>query len=247
MSATTTMTATETRLFLREPGAVFWALAFPALLLVVLGTVFPGAQDPSEDLGGARLVDLYAPIALTLGLLTVGTNTLPVALATSRELGVFRRLSITPVHPRSLLAAHLAVQVGAAVTAAVIAVAVGVVAFDLPVPEAPLWFAVAFVLAAAASLSIGLLIGSTARTTAAGQGIGMAVYFPLLFFAGVYFPREVMPDGLRLVSDLTPAGAAVQALQDSWWGSPPTASSLLVMLAWTVVTGAVAARLFRWG
>jgi ABC-2 type transport system permease protein len=76
--------------------------------------------------------------------------------------------------------------------------------------------------------------------------MGLAVYFPLLFFAGVYFPREVMSDSLRGISDLTPSGAVVQALGDTWAGNSASASSLLVMAAFAIVTALVAIRFFRW-
>ena len=47
----------ETRLFLREPGSLFWVLAFPTLLLVVLGLV-PGMTEATDDLGGRSFVEL---------------------------------------------------------------------------------------------------------------------------------------------------------------------------------------------
>jgi ABC-2 type transport system permease protein len=74
----------------------------------------------------------------------------------------------------------------------------------------------------------------------------MAIYFPMLFFAGVWIPRSVMPDGLLTVSDVTPLGSAVQALEDSWFGATPTITNLAVMAAWAVVVGFIAVRVFRW-
>jgi ABC-2 type transport system permease protein len=103
-----------------------------------------------------------------------------------------------------------------------------------------------YLLAAASMLAIGLLIGAVAPTVSAGQGIGMAVYFPMLFFAGVYFPRGAMPPGLLAVSDLTPAGAAVQALSDTWSGVAPSTSNLIVMAAYAIGAGVLAALVFRW-
>jgi ABC-2 type transport system permease protein len=55
-----------------------------------------------------------------------------------------------------------------------------------------------------------------------------------------------MPDGLRAVSDLTPAGAAVQAMQDAWTGVTPDAGSLLVMAVIALGAGLLAARFLRW-
>jgi ABC-2 type transport system permease protein len=246
MSALASLTKTEARLFVRDPMALFWGLAFPAGLLVIIGLVFPGAQDPSPDLGGSRLVDLYAPVALGLALATLGISVLPVILATARERGVLRRLATTPVHPARMVMAQLLVHLAVAVVSGILAVAIGVAFLKVTVPENLPGFILAFLLGAASMFGIGLLIGALAPTASSAQGIGLTVYFPLLFFAGVYFPREVMSDGLRQISDLTPSGAAVQALGDAWAGRSASASSLLVMAAFAIVTALVAIRFFRW-
>jgi ABC-2 type transport system permease protein len=246
MSALASLTKTEARLFVRDPMALFWGLAFPAGLLVIIGLVFPGAQDPSPDLGGSRLVDLYAPVALGLALATLGISVLPVILATARERGVLRRLATTPVHPARMVMAQLLVHLAVAVVSGILAVAIGIAFLNVTVPENLPGFILAFLLGAASLFGIGLLIGALAPTASSAQGIGLTVYFPLLFFAGVYFPREVMSDGLRQISDLTPSGAAVQALGDTWAGRSASASSLLVMAAFAIVTALVAIRFFRW-
>lgn len=246
MPAMRKLVAAETKLFLREPPAVFWALAFPALLLVALGGLFPGFREPVTELGGLRLIDVYVPIALGMALATVGIMGIPVVLATYRQFGILRRMGVTPIGPARLLSTQLLVHLGAAVIAAMLAVAAAVIAFGVPFPEDPVMFAVVLLLGAAAMFSIGLLIGAVAPTVSAAQGIAMSVYFPLLLLAGVYFPRETMPDGLRIVSDLSPSGAVVQAMRDAWAGTTPDGGSLLVMVAFAVAAGLLATRWLRW-
>ena len=246
MSATMKLTRTEGRLFARDPIAMFFGLVFPGLLLLALGYLFPGFDEPSADLNGARYIDVYAPMALALGIATLGLVTLPPILGNYRQLGILRRMRTTPLHPARLLWAELTIHFAVAVVAAVIAVAVAVLAFDVTFPESPVWFLISFVLAAASIFSIGLLVGALARTTVSGQAIGMAIYFPMLFVAGLWIPRRIMPDGLLAVSDLTPLGSAVQALEDSWFGVTPSLIHIAVMVGWAIVVGLVAVRVFRW-
>ena len=222
----------ETKLFVREPPALFWALAFPAILLAVLG--------------GLRLIDVYVPIVLAMAVTTVGVMGLPTVLVAYRQYGILRRMAVTPIGSARLLSTQLLVHLGALVVAALLAVGVGVIAFDVPFPRNPVVFVFVLLLAATALFAIGLLIGSVAPTISSGQGIAMAVYFPLLLLAGIYFPRETMPDAMRTVSDLSPAGAAVQALQDAWAGTMPRASSLAVMAVFAVAAGLLSWRLLRW-
>jgi ABC-2 type transport system permease protein len=246
MSALTSLTRTQSKAFSREPLAVFFGLVFPALLLVVIGTVFPGATDPSPDLGGRSLVEIYAPVSIALGLATVALSLLPATLGGDREKGILRRLSTTPAHPRTLVAAHLVVQLVVVTIATVAAVLIGMLVFGIPFPESPGWFLVSYALGAISLLSVGLLVGAVVPTANSGQSIGMLLYFPFLFFAGVYIPLEVMPEGVRTVSGYTPGGAAVQALSASWAGGAPEVSSLLVMAGCALVAGSLAIRLFRW-
>lgn len=246
MAAFNALAKNQSRVVLREPLTVFFGLVFPSVLLLVIGTVFPGATNPDPVFGGRSLVDVYASTAIVLGLATVGVFLLPVALGGDRERGILRRLSTTPVHPRSLVAANLAVHLAVVTVASVAAVLTGMVAFGLSVPQSLGWFVGSFALGAISLLALGLLIGALVPTANSGQGLGMLLYFPMLFFGGVYIPLEVMPEGVRTISEYTPAGAAVQALSESWIGNAPDPLALLVMAAYAVVAGFLAIRFFRW-
>src|SRR5690606_24343012 len=146
MSALTTLTKTQIQVFPGEPVGIFFGLVFPALLLFVIGVVFPGATDPTPDLGNQRLVDIYAPVAIALGLATVAVSILPATLGTDRERGILKRLSTTPVHPRTLVVAHLTVQLLVATIASVAAILVGALVFDIDLPQDPAWFVISFFL-----------------------------------------------------------------------------------------------------
>jgi ABC-2 type transport system permease protein len=246
MTAFTKLTAVEAKLLVRDRMTLVWGVAFPTALLLVVGAFMPGFQEATEDLGGLRPVDVYAPIVLALALIMLAIGALPSHLAAYREQGVLRRLGTTPMPPSRLLVAHLGVQLALGVVAAALAIAAGVVAFGMPLPERLAAFVLAFVLAAASLLALGLLVGALVPDAKVAQVVTTVLWIPLMFLAGLWYPREEFPDALRHVSDLSPAGAGVQALQDAWFGNPTSAYPLLVMLVFTVVAGAVAARTFRW-
>jgi ABC-2 type transport system permease protein len=246
VTALVALVKTQSRVVSREPVACFFGLVFPALLLVVIGSVFPGATDPNTELGGFSLVEIYAPVSIAFGLTTVALSLLPTTLGGDREKGILRRLSTTPAHPRTMVAAHLVVQLSVATIATVATVLIGLLVFGISPPESPVWFLVSYALGAVSLLGVGLLIGAVVPTAGSGQSIGMLLYLPLLFFAGVYVPLEVMPDGVRTVSGYTPSGAAVQALSASWSGGVPEASALVVMALYAVIAGSLAVWLFRW-
>lgn len=51
---------------------------------------------------------------------------------------------------------------------------------------------------------------------------------------------------LRYISDVTPLGASVEALQSAMRGAFPPATSLLVLAAYAVIFGLLALCFFRW-
>lgn len=99
MSALAALAKTQSKVFLREPLAVFFGLVFPSVLLVVIGLAFPGATNPEPVFGGRALVDVYAATSIALGLATVGIFMLPVALGEIESVGSSddcRRRRFTP-------------------------------------------------------------------------------------------------------------------------------------------------------
>jgi len=239
----TALLKTETKLLLREPLLLFWGVLFPLVLLTVMGLA---GDKPDPDLGGLTLVQTYVPVLIAFTFTILGVSALPTALATYRERGVLKRLATTPVRPSRLLGAQLTTSAAMAAATAVLILLLARVAFDVPLPREAPAFLVAIVLAAAALLGIGLLIAALAPRARIAGAIGTMLFFPLMFFAGLWAPRATMGATLRGIGDYTPLGAAVQALQDATAGVWPSAGQLLVMAAYAVVCAVLATRLFRW-
>ena len=66
-------------------------------------------------------------------------------------------------------------------------------------------------------------------TAVSAGAISWALFFPLMFFAGLWVPRQEFPTTLRDMSDLTPLGVSVEALEHAMQIGFPSATSLLVL------------------
>ncbi|MEE6259605.1 ABC transporter permease [Plantactinospora sonchi] len=244
--STTKLIVAEAKLFVREPLGAFFGIAFPAILLLVLGSAMPGFDEPSADIGGRRPVEAYVPVVLALAIGTVALVNLLNTLATNRERGILRRLSTTPVPPVRLLVAQLVVNVVALVVGAALAVLGAWAGFGIDLSPNLAGLLLAFVLGSASMVTLAVLVAAFTPTNRAAVAVGSLIYYPLLFAAGVWTPGPLMPEGVRRVADFTPLGAASQALQDAWAGDWPQPLHLAVLTGFTVGFGALATRLFRW-
>ncbi|MDC0772706.1 ABC transporter permease [Streptomyces sp. HD] len=248
MSAALVNTAvlrSEVRLLRREPGALFWILGFPTLLLVILGSI-PSFREAEADLGGLRTIDVYVPVAVLLGLIVGGIQAMPQTLTGYRERGILRRMSTTPVRPAALLCAQVLVFGGAALASALLALTVGRLAFDVRLPKQLFGYALALVMAVLVALALGSVVSALSRTTKIAGAIGSAVFFPSMFCAGVWAPVQTMPDVLARIVGYTPFGAAAEALNRAAAGHWPSWSHLGVLAVWILLLTGAASRWFRW-
>ncbi len=241
---------TETVVWLRDAGAVFFGIAFPTVVLLGVGLAIPGMRDVITDApppwAGLTPIALYLPVVLATAIGTSALTVMPVTLATFREKGVLRRLSTTPMRPQGLIASHLVINLGSTLAASLVALVVGTLVFDAVSPRQVGVVLLAFVLAVAAMFALGTLVAARAQRGATASAIGMTIYFPFLLFAGLWTPGPVMPDVLRDVGRFTPLGAASQAMTEGWFGDGFPAFQMVVLLAWTAVLLPLGVRLFRW-
>ncbi|WP_262852529.1 ABC transporter permease [Mumia quercus] len=244
-SPTTAMLRTESRLMLREPGAMFWIVLFPTILLSILGAI-PTFREPDEALGGIRVIDLYVPIAVLLSAIMASLMSMPTIISGYRENQVLRRYATTPAKPTQILMAQWVLHGAGILVGSLLAMAVGRIVFDVALPGAPLAYLGIFVLVVLANLSTGGLISGLAPSTKASAAIGTVVFFPSMFTSGVWLPVTVLPGLLGDIVALTPNGAAALALDEAAAGRTPELLHVVVLLVWTVGLGSLAARYFRW-
>jgi ABC-2 type transport system permease protein len=231
------LTLTETKLLFREPLALFWGLAFPMVLLAVMGV-------SASDIGGVPLVTVYEPIVIAFISVAFGVQGVPVQIAGYRQGRILRRLATTPAGPARVIGAQLIVSLAVILIATVGVLAVGRLGFGVPLPRQPVGFALVAVLSAAAMVALGLLIGALAPTARSAGAAGTVLFFPLMYFAGLWTPQ--MSAAARHIGQFTPLGAARQALGDSMAGAWPHPAAIAVLAVCTLVCAGTAARFFRW-
>lgn len=234
MTGLAKLTAVELKLFLRDYASLFFVLLWPSAMLLLFGLIYRGA------------IGFLAALTVSVSLGMVGLFTVPSYLARDRELGILRRLSTTPAHPATLLIAQLAVHLLMAFISAALVIGIGYLVLAIDIPKNLFGFLAALILGAAALISVGLLIAAVVPNSRAASALGPLAFWASLFFAGVWLPRNQMPELLGRISDYTPLGATSQMLQTSWAGGVPQPLQLVAMGGITLLLSVVAARLFRW-
>ena len=234
----------ETRLHAREPAALIFGAILPVTAIIVM-CVFPAAREPVASMGGVSVITAYTPVLILFSSSILGLTIIPGTLGTYRESGVLRRLRTTPTSPLSLLTALITIISGFALLVA--GVIVGIPAISgAGMPTHLGWFSLAAAVSTICFVAMGALIASVVSNAKAAPGIGNAIAVVMWAASGMWFPRAGFPDWLRTVADLTPGGATAQLMLDASTTGSVEWQPFMVLLVWTLVSTALATRLFRW-
>lgn len=242
MRALSKLTWVELKLFIREPLALVFTLAFPIVLLIVL----IGSFKPDDTAFGSHLPANYylaSYVGVVIG--AIGLVALPVHVASYREQGVLRRFRSGSVPTWVLIGSHLITGLVMATVGGLMLVAAAKGIYGAALPVSPWPVLGAFVLATLAFLAIGCLIGSLARSARAAQSVGMLLFFPMWLLSGAAPPPSVMAPAMRHLSDLLPLTFAVRAIQQPWLGADPQPLYLLLLAGLLVAATGFSARALR--
>jgi ABC-2 type transport system permease protein len=236
------------KLYLREPMAFFFSLAYPALLLLLFGFMYGNA--PAPDFWGRSVgtVDASVPAYAAIVIGTVALMGIPIDTTSNRENGVLRRYRATTLRPAVYLIANVLMYLSVALLGMLILALVGKFVFDLRFYGSWLSVLVAYILSALSFYALGYLIASLARTARTAQTIGMVIFFPMMFLSGAGLPIQLLPEGLRRVSDFLPMTYMVRLIQGLWFGDAWRTLwlSALVLVCILIISTVLAVRFFRW-
>ena len=151
----------ETKLFLREKAATLAVFGLPVALVIGFGLI-PGFGQPQKSLSGQIGTEYIASLGVAIVLATLGLNGVPMVIGQYRERGILRRLGVTPVRPLTLLVAKMAVWAASAILSVAFVIAVVRLAFHVPTPRAPGWFALSVLLGIGSVFALGMVAAAAA-------------------------------------------------------------------------------------
>ena len=236
------------KLYLREPVAFFFTLAYPTMLLLLFGFIY--GNQPDIEFWGREFGTVDASVPAYAGIIigTVALMGIPIDTATSRETGILRRYRATPLHPAVYLIASVGVYLAIALLGMAILVVVGKLVFGLRMGGSWPSILAAFLLSAGAFYSLGYLIAGVVPTARVAQAVGMVVFFPMMFLSGAGMPLQLLPEVLQKVSNFLPLTYVVRLIQGLWFGEawktlwlPSVVLSVILLLGTLLAT-----RFFRW-
>lgn len=239
-----TFTWTEFKLFMREPAAVFFTLAFPMMLLFVFGSIF--GNDPEGGFDGRGSVDISVPGYMGLIIGTTTFMTIPIVISEYRTQGVFRRLRATPINPLAIIGAQTLIYLIVTLIGLVLLMVAGKIVFDLLLPENGFALLLGLVVCFLCLAALGYLIGSYFQSSRTAQVVGNIVYFPQIFLSGAGLPREIFSDRLQAWSEWLPMTQVILVIRRVWWGEPINWWSMLYLTGIGAVAAVISMRVFKW-
>jgi len=101
-----------------------------------------------------------------------------------KEAGSFRRLLAAPVHPATIIIGKMLAFIGVVFVQMLVLFGICCVLFDMPLGDSPVALLLLTLALALTATSLGMLVGSVARTSKQAENIGMLLGFVLFFAAG---------------------------------------------------------------
>ena len=246
MKGFTQLTLTNFRLYLREPVATFFTVAFPLLCVLLFGAMY--GNQPNALFHGYGSMDVSMPAYAGMILGTVGLMGVPITISGYRESGVLRRFQAAGIWPLTYILADVVANLIMTLLGMVAMLLVGWLVYRVRFEGQIVLVFLALILSSLSMFSIGYLIGSLASGAWAAQVVGMAIFYPMMFLSGASIPLEVLPETIRKVALALPLTYVVRLFRGLWFGQ--AWSSLLletaVIAGVLIVCSLLAARFFKW-
>jgi ABC-2 type transport system permease protein len=214
-------------------------------------------QAPRFHVDGSNVEDsslkpiqYIAPGILSWGVAITAVFGSALTLVSWRKKQVLRRIRLAPVPASTVLSSRIVVTIGVAVVQAAIFIGIGSLPlFGLRLVGTWALAIPVFLLGILAFFAIGMLVGAFCKTEEAASGAANIVVLPMAFLSGTFFPIDQAPPWMQTVSKIFPLRHMNDGIMDFLVRGKDVGALLvpcLVLVAFTVVVGALAAKVFQW-
>jgi ABC-2 type transport system permease protein len=245
----------ELKVFFRDKQSVAFVFSLPAVLLVLLGSIFRGQAAGH----GTSVGTLFAAGLIGGGIASTNFQYLGIGIATERDRGLLKRLYGTPMNRWAYFIGKTGLVLVCTVAETALLIAVGMLIDNLRLPtSAERWwtFAWVFVLGTVCFSLLGIAISSLPRSARSAPAVIMLPFTVLQFISGVYVPATLVPPWLREIASFFPLKWICQGLRSVFLpqqavvlepaGTWEHGRIALVLLAWIVAGLVLCLTTFRW-
>jgi len=198
---------------------------------------------------GARYIDFLVPGLIGMGLMGGGLWGVGFVTVDMRIRKLLKRFIATPMKKHQFLTGIMLSRFMFMIPEIVILLLFAWLAFGVRV-QGSLFAVMVFVFLGAFTFSgIGLLVASRANTVETVSGLMNLVMLPMWILSGIFFSSDRFPAAFQPLIKalpLTPLINALRAIILEGYGLMQLLPEAAILVAWAVVTFALALRWFRW-
>jgi ABC-2 type transport system permease protein len=195
-------------------------------------------------------IQYLAPGLLGWAIASGGAFGAAITLVGWRENKLLRRLRLAPVGTGTVVLARVGVSLIVAMVQLAVFIGIATLPYFGLKLSAYWWMAIPIVACGTlAFMSIGLLVGSFARTQQAATAVANIIILPMAFLGGAFIPLNYAPAWINSVSYAMPLRYLVTGMQDVMARGEAPASALPaigILLGIAAVLTAISVRVFRW-
>ena len=180
------------------------------------------------------MVVFYAPSVLALLVQQLAVTLASLGLVRERQMGAFEMFRVSPLHfPEILIGKSLAYILYVTIVGLILTGLLSLI--DVPLPSSPGEFLVLMVMTATASVGIGCLISTIARSDSQAVQLTMLVLLMSIFFTGFFLPITGFQWPAWIIWALLPMSSAVPGFRDCLLVGTSVPSIIWFMLGVTML------------
>lgn len=221
---------------LRNRRTLFFTIAFPVVMYVIIGLPLRDEQLTATPVAtGGVSVAAYIMVSMAMyGAMMSATQT-GAAVALERTQGWSRQLRLTPLNPLVNIIIKMIAGMVLGLLAVVATYAAGAISgIQLSAGQ---WIGtgvVGWVLASAVFTTLGLFVGYLMPSENAAQVTSLIVVF-LSFLGGLFYPLSSMPDFMQTIAKFTPVYGIGELARSPLTGESFDVMWLVNALVWLVL------------
>jgi len=179
--------------------------------------------------------NLVVPGILAFSIFSAGLFAISGHLTAMKERKLLDRLIVTPMRPVMLLAAIASVRLAIVYISTLVTLFIATAVLHLTFPVNWPLYTVFVAAAAFGSMGFGTAIALLVRRSSSASNIANILSMVMMFLAGIYFPMEIMPSYMRVISKGLPLTYMAEAMR---FATGVTDMSLVRF--WAITVGLVA-------